>query len=358
MPEPFKNLFTVELIENLCRVIEAVYPSFNTTQFRQTIFDKHWPDKELKQRLRHITVSLHTYLPADYLKALRILNKIYARFSGFEYMFFPEYVELYGLDHYDESIAALERFTEYSTSEMAVRPYIIQYPKKMMQQMYRWSNSDNHHIRRLASEGCRPRLPWAMALPEFKKDPTPILKILENLKQDESDYVRRSVANNLNDISKDHPDLVYNIAKQWLGQNPDTDKLIKHACRTLLKQGKPKVLKLFGYKQNNQIKLTRFKLDKNVRQGQTLGFSFSLNTEQSSLGKLRIEYAIGFLRANGSLSQKVFKISEADYHEKEKSVARQHSFKQITTRQYYPGRHSLAVIVNGREMIKKHFELI
>lgn len=357
MPEPLKNLYTTELITSVARAIKSVYPTFNSTRFKKRVFDKDWPERELKQRLRHITLCLGEFLPTDYLQALTILKNVPSQFYGFEYMFFPDFVEVYGMKHFDESMIALEQFTKDSTSELAIRPFIIKYPQKAMRQMVRWSRSDNHHVRRLASEGCRPRLPWAMALGEFKRDPTPIFKILERLKQDESEYVRRSVANNLNDIAKDHPELVYQTAKQWLGVHSDTDKLVKHACRTLLKRGEPRVLRLFGFKKAGHITLNKFKLDKSVKRGQSICFSFQLDTPARALGKLRIEYALGFMRANGTLSAKIFKISESDYREQSKAISKSHSFKKISTRRFYPGTHSLAIIVNGNELVKKHFQL-
>jgi 3-methyladenine DNA glycosylase AlkC len=154
--------------------------------------------------MMHTSESLHIYLPMEYSESVQILMKAALKFSGFQYMFFPGFIELYGLDEYEQSIKALEIFTQHSSSEFAVRPFIKIYSHKMMEQMELWAESENHHVRRLSSEGCRPRLPWAIALPEFKKDPSPVIPILEKLKNDESEYVRRSVANNLNDISKDN----------------------------------------------------------------------------------------------------------------------------------------------------------
>jgi len=357
MPEPLKNLYSPALITRLAKALKKVYPKFESTKFKKSVIDQHWSDKELKQRIHHVTFCLKRYLPDNYIRALNILKKISSHFSGLEHLFFADFVELYGLDHFPQSIVALELFTQHSTSELAVRPFIVKYPNKMMQQMNRWSRSKNYHLRRLSSEGCRPRLPWAMALTDFKNDPAPILNILARLKQDDSDYVRRSVANNLNDISKDHPQLVYDLTKQWLGRHADTDKLLKHACRTLLKRGEAKVLSLFGFKQAKHVELSQFKIDKSVKLGQLLNFSFRLKTNRKQLGKLRIEYALGFMRANGALSYKVFKISESNYLEQNKEINKTHSFKKISTRRYYPGIHSLAIIVNGTEVAKKRFQL-
>ncbi|EDN66091.1 DNA alkylation repair enzyme [Beggiatoa sp. PS] len=272
-------------------------------------------------------------------------------------MFFPCYVELYGLNEYEDSILALEYFTEFSSSEFAVRPFIKKYNRRMMVQMEKWAESSNHHVRRLASEGCRPRLPWAMALPEFKENPAPVLKILEKLKDDDSEYVRRSVANNLNDISKDNPLILIDVAQKWLGKNPNMDRLVKHACRSLLKQGQPKILELFGFVKPDHISIEAFKIQESVNMGENLEFSFILKTQQGKLGKLRIEYAVDFLKNNGKLSRKLFKISESDYSGSKKVITKHHSFKNISTRKYYTGIHGLAVIVNGKELAKGDFGL-
>jgi 3-methyladenine DNA glycosylase AlkC len=280
-----------------------------------------------------------------------------AEFSGFEHMFFQDYVECYGLHDFETSMPALEHFTKFSSSEFAVRIFILQQDKRMMKQMLNWAKSDNHHVRRLASEGCRPRLPWAVSLPAFKKNPQPILPILKILMNDKSEYVRRSVANNLNDISKDNPDIVLDWAQQWLGDNENTDRTIKHACRTLLKQGDPEAMTLFGFTTPKHIKLIHFKVQPKVILGDNLEFSFLLKSHKAQLGQCRIEFAIDFVKANGSLSRKVFKITEGKYVEKEKQVTKYFSFKKISTRKYYAGKHQLTIIINGVDQISKSFDL-
>ncbi|MEO0376701.1 MAG: DNA alkylation repair protein [Cyanobacteria bacterium P01_A01_bin.17] len=298
------------------------------------------------------------FLPQEYSDAVQILINASSKFRGFEYMFFPGFVEIYGLDAYEISISALEHFTQYSSSEFAVRPFIKKYGDKMMRQMELWAQSEDHHVRRLASEGCRPRLPWAMALPQFKRDPGPILPILERLKNDDSEYVRRSVANNINDISKDNPKIVLEIAKSWLGDHPETNWVVKHGCRTLLKQGEPEVMSLFGYAEPDHIEVRDFSAQKLVKMGDEVDFSLTLRTKQKELGKLRIEYAIDFMKKNGRLSRKLFKVSESESNKREKRISRSHSFRKISTRKYYPGTHGLSVIVNGHELAFREFQLI
>lgn len=358
MPEPLKNLYSKSLIENLSSEISKYYSVFDKNAFRRSVFDKGWKNKELKQRMRHIAERLHDFLPANYKKSIKILRAVAVKFDGFEYMFFQDYVECYGLDDFTTSVSALEHFTKYASSEFAVRAFILQDEKRMMKQMLCWASSDNHHVRRLASEGCRPRLPWAISLPSFKQDPQQVLTILKFLMHDESEYVRRSVANNLNDISKDNPKIVIELARQWLGKSANTDRLIKHACRTLLKQGDRKVLSLFGFTQTNHIKTSQFKVQPGVILGNSLEFSFLLQSTRPTLGKCRIEFAIDFVKANGSLRRKIFKISESDYATNNKQVLKNFSFKKISTRKYYTGKHQLTIIINGTEQITKSFNVV
>jgi len=356
--EPLKNLYNEAFIDRLIAELHIVYAPFDGEAFKQSLFDSAWPERELKQRMRHITEMLHCYLPTDYQQSLDILQPVSTHFSGFEPMFFPDYVECYGLDDYQTSISALEHFTQYSSSEFAVRPFIERYGDKMMLQMQHWAKSENYHVRRLASEGCRPRLPWAMALPAFKRDPDAVIEVISKMRCDESEYVRRSVANNLNDISKDHPDRLLQIAREWFGQDTKTDWIVKHACRSELKRGVPEVLKLFGYSAPDHVEMTRFSLQPEVSIGDGLAFSFQLKTAKKSLSRLRIEYAIDFLKANGKQRRKIFKVAESDYAQAEKHIERCHSFRVISTRKYYPGEHALAVLVNGKELLAETFILV
>ncbi len=357
MGEPLKNIYTSDYIQKLGTELKKEYEQFDLVSFSARIFDENWLERELKDRMLHIARTLKAFLPDDYLIALNVLKKTAPEFSGFEAMFFPAFVEEFGLDAFEESVDTLAYLTQYSSSEFAVRPFIKKYPDKMMTRMLQWAESDNYHLRRLSSEGCRPRLPWAMALPDFKREPSRILPILEKLADDESEYVRRSVANNINDISKDNPDIVLNIAARWLGENENRNGIIKHGCRTLLKQGDLTVLELFGFKPPDHIKIASFVVQPVVGIEETLAFSFTLLAANSELGKIRLEYGVDFVKKRGVLSRKIFKISESYYQGPEKEVKRKYSFRKISTRTYYPGTHRLCLIVNGQEMACKAFEL-
>ena len=360
--EPLKNILNRESLRNSALVIQSVYSSFEVDEFVNSILDETWDNLELKARGRQVTLNLGKYLPSDYGDALAILEKVAAGYStglfvlGFS---FPDFVEVYGQDecNWDISIRALEVFTILWSSEMAVRSFILNHEERMMEQMLAWSKHENEHIRRLASEGCRPALPWAIALPKFKKDPAPVLPILTQLKADPSAYVRKSVANNLNDISKTRPDIVIQIAAEWHGENEHTNWIVKHGCRTLLKKGNVDILALFGLNDNTNIAVEDFALStKSISIGDKLDFSFTISTKKTT--KARLEYGIDYVKSNGKRSRKIFKISEVSLKENEsKLYAKSHSFADLSTRKHYPGSHSIALIVNGIEWGNLDFEL-
>jgi 3-methyladenine DNA glycosylase AlkC len=269
---------------------------------------------------------------------------------------FQDYVEVYGLDDFTRSMRALETFTKGSTSEFAIRAFLLKDEDKTMAVMKKWAKSENEEVRRLASEGCRPRLPWAVALPSFKKDPTKVLEVLEILKDDTSKYVQKSVANNLNDISKDNANTLKIVLKTWFGKTSSRDWILKHGSRTLLKRGDSEVLEYFGFKRAHLISVVNFKVAPSVKLGEELLFEFELLSTQI-LGKLRVEFSLEFVRLNGKSSTKVFKICEGEYATVSKDIAKKFPFKIISTRKYYEGEHALCIIVNGERKARKKFML-
>lgn len=358
MPEPLKHCYSIELIRSIANDCHQYYPKFKPSLFIEDVLQKDWQQLELKDRMHRIAKILGECLPNDYPKSIDILLKVAENYSGLAHMCFPDFVEQYGMQDFKISMMALEKLTAGSSSEFAVRPFIIRYPKKTMAKMKMWAKSNNEHVRRLASEGCRPRLPWATALPDYKKDPSVVLEVILVLINDDSLYVRRSVANNLNDISKDHPELVVEIATNYLGQTKRTDWVIKHACRGLLKQGHKDILALFGYAKANHVTLNQLILDPQVIQGCKLNFEFELETSSKHLGKLRVEFIIDFMKANGKTAGKIFKICEGEYLTNRKLIIKYFSFKPISTRKYYLGKHQLSIVVNGCVIISKEFKLL
>jgi len=361
-----KDIYSLPFYEKLADNISQLDPSFNKNQFIRQIYTEEFQQMELKQRTHHTTLVLHEFLPAGYPKAVRFLflliDQLRKNDQGDDklaYIFFPDYIETYGLEDYETSIHAIEYITQFITCEFAVRPFLAKYPVQMMQQMEKWSAHESHQVRRLACEGSRPRLPWAMAVPILKKVPGMTLSILENLRNDPSEWVRKSVANHLNDISKDYPEIVITLAASWKGLSKETDAIIKHGCRSLLKQGHPEILAHYGL-ESTQIELINFEiLSRAIVIGDNIEFTLTVKNTSPAVQKIRLEYAVYYKRLNGQSSKKVFKISERDYQANESAVInRKQSFKIITTRKFYPGQHQISIILNGLEKKLTSFELV
>jgi len=366
MASPFKDLFSVEFYNLLSKNIKNIFPQFKDKSFINDIYIPAFEKMELKERMRHTTLVLHNYMPESYIETIdlfmQLIDLLISQHNKEDnllgFMFLPDYVEIFGIDDYETSVKAFEKITQFISCEFAVRPFIIKYEDRMIKQMIEWSLHNHPMVRRLASEGSRPRLPWAMALPVFKKNPAPILPILENLKNDPNIWVRKSVANNLNDISKDNPDFVISLVKKWHGNNKHTDAIVKHACRGLLKQGHPEILGLYGLKSDSFTIKDLFITNKEIHMGESLTFSFTIENNQDSPQTARIEYFIYHMKANGQLTPKIFKISERILKPLEKIVInRAHPFKYITTRKFYSGEHRLSIVINGKETDSDSFTL-
>jgi len=359
MAEPLKAMYNETFLRAFIDIVRKAYPAFDGEAFVRLTLGAGWNELELKGRMRRISESLRAKLPVEYESALGILEEIADECPGFPYLFFPDFVERYGLEHWDRSIAALEKFTMMSSSEFAVRPFLILDQPRMMAQMLRWSGHPNEHVRRLASEGCRPRLPWAVALPALKRDPGPIWPILERLKADPSEYVRRSVANNLNDISKDHPTKVLEVARAWKGNNEETDWIVRHGCRGLLRAADSEIMALFGIVPLPEIQVREWTVSPTaVMIGESVEFRYILQLPKGEPIKLRLELAVYFPRSTGKIYRKLFKLSE-------KIAAggsllqggRAFSFKDLSTRRHYAGLHRMALILNGQEVAAADVQL-
>ncbi|MGX7420352.1 DNA alkylation repair protein [Carnobacterium gallinarum] len=355
MVTALKDMYHQEFLIEFAGKVKGAAPYFNIDEFVVAVMDDSWEELKLKERMRRISTMLEANLEGDYSRKLAVLFAIADQCHGFPYLFFPDFVEVYGLAEkdWDLSMEALACFTQKSSSEFAIRPFILLNPIKGMTQMKQWALSDNVDLRRLASEGCRPRLPWGQALGIFKEDPEPVLAIVELLKSDSELYVQKSVANNLNDIAKDHPDRIVEIVKKWQGQTTETDWILRKGCRTLIKQAVPEIMFLFGYPAIlGRIELAELTVTpKEITIGDKgkLSYHFQVNTGEEL--KLRMEYGIYFVKANGQAKRKLFFLSE-------QKVAgntlikgqRSHDWKNLTTRKHYVGEHRIVLVVNGVEI--------
>lgn len=352
MAEPLKEMYHEAFLRDFAGRVTKRLPSFDSEQFVEIALGPGWGTLELKGRIRRITESLGATLPGDYLDALGVLEDLADDCRGFPYLFFPDFVERYGLDHWDRSVAALAKFTPMSSSEFGVRPYLLRDLERMMAQMLVWSEHPDEHVRRLASEGCRPRLPWGMGVPALKRDPSPIWPILDRLKADPSEYVRRSVANNMNDISKDHPEQVVERVRLWQGQDAQTDWVLRHGCRGLIRSAHPEIMARFGLLPLSNVEVEEWTVQPvEVRLGGTAEIRYALRLpEEEASAKVRLELAVYFARPNGKPFRKLFRLSEKPAAPGSLvRGARRHSFADLSTRKHYPGVHRLALVVNGQE---------
>jgi 3-methyladenine DNA glycosylase AlkC len=367
MAEPLKNIYSEKFFEAFSEILADEITSFDKHKFSKEIFSSNWHELELKQRMTRIAQVLRKHLDPNYKKSLEqicsIIDKQRRNHSNgfnFEFMFFPEFIQLFGLEDFENSINAIEKVTQYTSCEFVVRHFLNSYPEEMSKQMFAWSGHKHHYVRRLASEGMRTKLPWAVKVNHLSTEPEKILPLLEKLIEDEAEWVRKSVANSLNDLSKDIPDLVIEFAQKWTNKSTEINKVLKHGLRTLLKQGNVEALKLFGLNADSKVELVECQIVANkVQIGEHLEFQFELKNLEENPIQIRLEYRIYFLRENGTLFPKTFKISERSLAAFEiHKNSKRHSFKPITTRKYKTGLHKVALIVNGKELVVKKFRLI
>ncbi len=356
-------------VERIAAVFAAVEAEFDRPGFLRLACDG-LEDLELKDRVIRIAKALNATLHQPYPRALAaILNAAEAwpdpdpddALSGFAAWPMTDFVGLHGIDHPEESLPALRRLTPLFSSEFAIRPFLIVHRDRTLACLEEWVRDPDAHVRRLVSEGTRPRLPWGQRLKEFQADPSLALPLLESLKDDPSEYVRRSVANHLNDISKDHPEVILEVCERWSqGAGPERRWIIRHALRSLLKQGDARALTLLGYGDGAAVLADGFSLaPRSVSMGDSLAFSLTLTSTAAEQQRLLVDYAIHHRKANGETAPKVFRLKTLDLAPGATvRLAKRHPIKPITTRRYYPGTHEVEVIVNGRSVARKAFELV
>ena len=355
MPEKLKDiLFPLEKVQLFGSVLKEVFPEYKAEEFVAAVCDKNWPERELKEKMRHTTLCLHQFLPKEFKKAVDILIAIVPKVTGFEAIVLPDYVEVYGQEHWDISMPALGELTKCGSSEFGIRPFLNKDLESAMKYMLNWADDKDFRVRRFASEGCRPRLPWAAGVPALKKDPSLILPILEKLKNDPEEFVRKSVANNLNDISKDHPELVLDICERWQGKSKNTDWIIKHACRTLLKQGNKRAMLLFGFANPELMHVKNLNFSNHSPKiGEEITFDFELELHMPKKQKVRLEYIVHFVKPSGKTSPKIFQIKEVEMKPGKHLISKKHSFKNMSTRKHYRGEHKFEIVINGEVKIEK-----
>jgi 3-methyladenine DNA glycosylase AlkC len=370
MAEPLKVFFSAALVRRLAADIVRAEPSFPARAFiRQA--STGLDQLELLGRGRHIARALQDHLPSDYPLAIQVLLRslrpadsseepVGGGMAPFYYMPHTIFVAEHGLQHFDLSLRAQYELTQRFTAEFSIRPFIAHDPERTFAQLQVWARDDNPHVRRLVSEGTRLRLPWAGRVAWLDENPARVLALLQLLKDDPSPMVRRSVANNLNDLSKVYPELTIETCRAWLqGASAETQALVRHALRTLVKKGQRAALTLLGAGARPKVTVSAARLSaKSVRLGDALSFSFTLQSRASRVQELVVDYAVHFVKASGEQKPKVFKLKRVSLAARGTADFVGHvSFARMTTRQHYPGRHRIEVLANGQAFPLAEFEV-
>jgi len=359
MAEPLKNHYGAGVPRRIAAMIAAVYPRFELRAFLKDALDGY-EGLELMQRGRQIAEAMARHLPPEYPRAIAILlasveqptpQRGHNPLASFLFLPHTLYVARHGLHHFELSMQAQHRLTQCFTAEASIRPFLEKYPRRTLQRLRKWAGDPSEHVRRLVSEGTRPRLPWAPRLRAFQQDPRPVLGLLELLKDDPSLYVRRSVANNLNDIGKDHPGVLIQTAERWMkNASPDRQWIIRHALRSAVKRGEAGALRVLGFGQKPQVGLKKVAVTPaRVNKGGTVRFGFELLSRTARAQRLLVDVRVHFVKASGNTSAKVFKLRTLDLAARAtETLSMQLSLRDLTTRKHYPGRHRVEALINGR----------
>lgn len=360
----FKHAFNGALLQQMADSISRYFPQFNTAAF--LAIDSLLADREMKARVHLIRDTLAAELPDYYPEALNILISVLKdnQLKGFSVWPVAEFIQTYGINYPEISLDALTIVTQYFTSEWAVRPFIKKYPQQTMMFLLDCAGSENVDIRRWASEGTRPRIPWGEQLPAFIQDPSATRDILERLKFDPELYVRKSVANHLNDITKDNPDYVIQLLNNWKQQAAPAERkyidwIIKQALRTLIKAGHPDALSLIDVQFGAEVKLDEFAVKhRKIRLNESLEFTTQIHSVSNLPQNIVLDYIVHFMKANNTTSPKVFKLRTFSLAPKGViRIDKKHRIKEITTRQYYQGIQYIEIQVNGKVLAREEWFL-
>ena len=354
--EPFKEHFSYANARKIAAEIHRAHPGFDMKTFTRGLEKKLAP-LELKQRMQAVADHIEAALPLDAPALFAVLVKALAGdgkhgLRGFAVWPLTEIVARRGLEHFTESMDALAQMTQRFTAEFAIRPFIRHHREKTVQQLHRWCDHADEHVRRLASEGSRPFLPWGGNLSELLDSPYQTFDLLEKLHRDPSDYVRLSVANHLNDFSKGNAKLVIDTLTRWRKAAPrdlHLEKISRHACRTLLKNGHPAALKLHGYGSADSLEIESIELHgSSIRIGEKIAYRLVIHNKSQQSLRVMFDYAIHHRKGNGTLTPKVFKGRVKDLAAGECwEISGTHSFRPVTTRVYHAGTHRFEPRING-----------
>ena len=368
MAEPLKNQFGEDIARKIAVMTAAVHPEFDSGAFLCEALEGY-ARLDLMARGRKIAAALRSHLPPDYAEATEILiasfgprTELTQGWGMAPFLYLPHsfFIAQFGLGHFALSMRAQYELTQRFTAEFSIRPYLEHHRDATLDMLKGWARDPSVHVRRLVSEGTRPRLPWAPRLRDFQTDPRPVLELLELMRDDPEPYVRRSVANNLNDIGKDHPDILLDTAQRWLEDAPlERQRLIRHALRTAVKSGDSRALALLGFGEKVLIGISNIEMTpQQAIVGEAVRIAFDLVNPTSAPQRVLADLKVFYPKANGQLGPKVFRLKSLELApgatlRLQKTV----SFAPMTTRRHYPGTHRVEVLLNGTAYALGEFEL-
>lgn len=375
MAEALKHLIHPTLVRRMAQHLHRAWPGFDRQRFENLALDG-LEALAMKARAMQLADALGATLPQDFARAAGVIETALAPpwpddrlgsedpgrdgLEGWALWAVGEFVARLGLEHPERALAVLHALTQRFSAEFAIRPFIENHARLTLATLKRWTSDPSSHVRRLCSEGSRPRLPWGRQLKALIEDPAPTLPILTALVDDPSPYVRRSVANHLNDIGKDHPDFLLDwIEAKLPGATPQRRQLLQHACRSLIKQGDARTLAAFGLgaRLRGSAKLN-LELER-VRLGSHLPWTLTLQSSAARVQRLAIDYAVHHVKADGGRRPKVFKGWLIELAPGETRVlSKRHPLRELSTRRYHAGRHALDLRVNGRVLAQAEFDLL
>jgi 3-methyladenine DNA glycosylase AlkC len=367
--EPLKNYYGPDVPARIARIIKEVDSGFDEDAFLADALDGYQA-LELTPRARQIAQALGRHLPQDYERAIEILiaslgpKLQVAELTGMDvFVYLPHvfFVAEFGVDHFEASMRAQYELTQRFSAEYSIRVFLERYPQQTLGRLREWAFDSNAHVRRLVSEGTRPRLPWAPRLRAFQDDPRPVLELLDILKDDPELFVRRSVANNLTDIGKDNPAALIETCRRWMRDaSPQRSWLVRHALRSAVKRGEPEALEILGFLPATGVQVGEIDITPAMASiGDSITFTVELSNEGSATQRLLIELRVHFVKANAHPSPKVFALKELELRPNGSvQLTKKISLAQHTTRTHYPGQHRVEVLVNGRPSATGVFDIV
>lgn len=375
MAEPLKYLLNDTVPPRIAAMVRRAWRKFDTTAFLQQV-EPGYESLELMARGQRIAQALQAHLPQDVPRALGVLVDSMdppmgidaagepdagdRPYSAFLYLPHSIYIGTHGLPHFEAAMAAQHALTQRFTAEFSIRPYLRHHQGATLARLRDWAQDDNAHVRRLVSEGTRPRLPWAPRLPAFQTNPQLALPLLDALKDDPSSYVRRSVANHLGDIAKDHPDMAVGTARTWLqGAAAPREALVRHGLRFLVKRGDAGALDALGVGHAVALDVRAARvLPARARIGDKVRIEVELHNPTPQPQRVLADLKVHYVKAHGGTAPKVFKLQTLDIAPGATvAVGKTLSLQQMTTRIHYPGAHQVELVLNGRPQPLGQFQL-